>query len=81
MKKPKKIGGKKRNKEQLDMLGFLAIALVIVKLSIVPKVKLLENSISNYLAIVLTLPFTCKPKLSLNQWGPTCGVFNILNGR
>ena len=45
------------------------------------KLKLLENCEFNHLTIILTLLITCGFKLPLNKWGPTCGIFNILNER
>ena len=42
----------------------------IVKLTILPKLKLLGNGEFNHLIINLTLPLTCEPKFPLNKWGP-----------
>ena len=45
------------------------------------KLKLLRNDEFNYLTIFLTLPFMCRPKLLVNKWDLTHGIFNILNRR
>ena len=45
------------------------------KLPIVPKVTLLGNGEFNHLNIILTLPFTCGPKLPLNKRGPNMWNF------
>ena len=45
------------------------------KLPILPKVTLLGNGEFNHLNIILTLPFTYGPKLSLNKRGPNTWDF------
>ena len=44
------------------------------------KLKLLGNGEFNHLTNILTLSLTCGPRLPLNDWGPTRGIFNFLNG-
>ena len=45
------------------------------KLPILPKVTILGNGKFNHLNIILTLPFTCGPKLPLNKRGPNMWNF------
>ena len=45
------------------------------------KLKLLGHGKFNHLTNILTLPLMCGLRLALNEWGPTRGIFNFLNGR
>jgi hypothetical protein len=44
------------------------------------RIKLLGNDEFNHLTNILTLPLMCGLRL-VNDWGPTHGIFNFLNGR
>ena len=65
----------------LENLSSDTLAITFDKLQILQKLKSLGIDEFNHLIIILTLSLTCGPRLSLNKWSPTCGIFNFLNGR
>ena len=53
---------------------------VVINYWLCQKLNLLGNGEFNHLIIILMFPLTCGSRLPLKKLGPTCEIFNFLNG-
>jgi hypothetical protein len=77
----KKIGSRRGKTEKGETGKKKSASTMMRNYRLSQKLKLLGYGEFNHLTNILTLSLTCGLRLPLNEWGPTCEIFNFLNER